>query len=151
MDFFLSVSQASNQLVWWSRRKLDDSVTDTNTARPDLAASFCSRPHCTVRFVEPQIVPAHALIVAVPTATARTAPRLVTSLVICATFVPDTSVELHVTAESCCMLMTPLILNVPLAVNCSVAPGTSVADCGVTAIETRFAGEGVSGGRVLGG
>jgi hypothetical protein len=53
------------------------------------------RPHWTESIAEPQIVPAHALIVAVPVDMPTATPGLLTSLLIWATFVPDKSVELQ--------------------------------------------------------
>jgi hypothetical protein len=59
--------------------------------------------HCTVKVVEPQIDPAHALIVAEPGAMAKAAPGLVASLVIDATAVFE---ELQMTEASVCVVLS---------------------------------------------
>ena len=58
--------------------------------------------------------PAVAVMVAVPGFLARTVPRLPGSLLICATFVPEESVALQTTEESCCAEPS---LKVPVAMN----------------------------------
>ena len=69
----------------------------------------------TVAGVDSQMIPAHAVIVVVPADKPKSSPGLVTSLLICATFVFD---EFHVTEESCCA--GPL-LKLPMAMNRCVA------------------------------
>src|SRR6266571_9207637 len=74
---FPSLSHAIKQHAWSICNQLEDSTTDTNTAGPSLAGSICSRPHCTVRVVKPQIIPVHARLLGA-TATITEFMRVVT-------------------------------------------------------------------------
>ena len=78
----------------------------------------------TVKVVEPQTEPAHALTVAEPVATASAAPRLLASLVM-ATIVA--SEELHVTDDN--VWVVPSV-KVPVAMKRCVAPRGTVGAAG---------------------
>jgi hypothetical protein len=69
-----------------------------------------------------------AVTVAVPTATAVTSPAALTVA---------TPVEEETKVEPAVRLAVEESLNVPVTVNCCVAPGASVGLAGVTAMETR--------------
>jgi hypothetical protein len=88
----------------------------------------------TVSSVEPVMLPTVAEIVEVPTPTAVAKP---VALIVATVAVPDA----HTALLSTCV---ELSLNVPVAVNCCVAPLVIEGFAGVTAIDTSVAGVTVS-------
>ncbi len=96
-------------------------------------------PGITVTVVEPQIVPAQLVTVAVPGVTPKAWPRLLRSLVRVVIVLSD---ELHVAVPSVWVLLS---LNVPVAVNTCAAPAGSDDAGGVSAIDTRPAGVTLAG------
>jgi hypothetical protein len=88
----------------------------------------------TVIAVEPQIVPAHALIVAEPTAKPKATPRFPESFDMVMTGVFE---ELHATEAKVCVLLS---LNVPVAIkDCGVPAGIEELR-GLREIDTRLVG-----------
>jgi hypothetical protein len=75
--------------------------------------------------VDPQIDPAQALIVAVPSDCPKATPGLVASLLICATFVLLKSVELQLTELSCCVVRHPIAVDTAQVETCGEDLGPS--------------------------
>jgi hypothetical protein len=100
-----------------------------------VTAIDCSVAAVTVRTVEPLIAPDVAVIVDVPTPAALARPAV---LIVAVAVVPDNHVTLDVRF---CVVPS---LNVPVAVNCWVAPlviegfaGVTAIDCSVAAVTVR--------------
>jgi hypothetical protein len=100
-----------------------------------VTAMDCNVAAVTVRTVEPLIAPDVALIVDVPTPAPVARPA---ALIVAVVVVPDDHVTLDVRF---CVLPS---LNVPVAVNCWVAPlviegfaGVTAIDCNVAAVTVR--------------
>jgi hypothetical protein len=89
----------------------------------------------TVRVVEADIEPEYAEMVAVPAPAVLANPIVLAVLLITAIPAVD---EVHVTVEV--MSWVLLSANVPVAVNCCVAPRMAVGVCGFIAIETSATG-----------
>ncbi|MGA2160530.1 MAG: hypothetical protein ABSG90_15110 [Dehalococcoidia bacterium] len=87
-------------------------------------------PEVTVRVVFPETVPEVAVMVAVPAARAVAKPLLSTVII-------EVSDELQLTS----LLISPLgpTANVPVAINCWVAPTDMIGLPGVTAMEVGVA------------
>src|SRR6202522_2365529 len=100
-----------------------------------VTAIDCSVAAVTVRVVEPLIAPDVALMVEVPTPAPLASPE---SLIVAVVVVPDDQVTLNV------RFCVEPSLNVPVAVNCCVAPlaidgfaGVTAIDCSVAAVTVR--------------
>jgi hypothetical protein len=100
-----------------------------------VTAIDCSVAAVTVRVVEPLIAPDVALIVEVPTPAPLASPE---ALIVAVVVVPDDQVTVDVRF---CVVPS---LNVPVAVNCCVAPLAIDGFAGVTAIDCSVAAVTVS-------
>ena len=114
-------------------------VPDAMDGIVGVTAIDSSVAEVTVKGVDPLIVPEVAVMFAVPSPTLLANPCVGETLLIVAT---DGVSELHC-AVSVIFCVLPSV-NVPVAVNCCVVPTEMTGIAGVTAIETRTAGETVN-------